>query len=152
MGVSGSVPASDRVLLAGDAAGLVNPLQGEGISEAMSSGRAVAEAVLASPGQCAAVYRCWLARTLGSFQCSAGVLHEVLVARPRLRSLAAGVLTGPATARWLAPGFAIWWNDLLDGAHSASGRRAAAAVAAGARLATSRSPRSADLADWVAAA
>ena len=47
MGLAGTTPARDRVLLVGDAAGLVNPLQGEGIAQAMDSGRAAAESILA---------------------------------------------------------------------------------------------------------
>ena len=47
MGMIGTVPAAGRVLLVGDAAGLVNPLQGEGIAQAMCSGRCAAEALLA---------------------------------------------------------------------------------------------------------
>ncbi len=41
MGLVGTMPARDRVLLVGDAAGLVNPLQGEGIaaSDGQRSGR-----------------------------------------------------------------------------------------------------------------
>ena len=46
MGIVGTTPARGRVLLVGDAAGLVNPMQGEGISQAMTSGRAAAEAIL----------------------------------------------------------------------------------------------------------
>jgi len=49
MGMVGTAPAAGRVLLVGDAAGLVNPLQGEGISQAMGSGHAAATAVLAGP-------------------------------------------------------------------------------------------------------
>ena len=41
---------SDRVLLAGDAAGLADPLTGEGISYALRSGRLAAESVLAALG------------------------------------------------------------------------------------------------------
>ncbi len=52
MGMVGTNPARGRVLLVGDAAGLVNPLQGEGIAQAMGSGRSAAEAVLAEPGLC----------------------------------------------------------------------------------------------------
>src|SRR6202046_4496591 len=48
MGIVGTTPARGRVLLVGDAAGLVNPMQGEGISQAMTSGRAAAESVLSS--------------------------------------------------------------------------------------------------------
>ncbi len=47
---SGTAPAAGRVLLVGDAAGLVNPLQGEGIAQAMTSGRAAAESSWARRG------------------------------------------------------------------------------------------------------
>ena len=50
MGMVGTTPAAGRVLLVGDAAGLVNPLQGEGISQAMQSGRWAAEAILRGGG------------------------------------------------------------------------------------------------------
>jgi geranylgeranyl reductase family protein len=43
----GAVPAGDRVLLVGDAAGLVDPLSGDGIYEAFVSARLAAEAILA---------------------------------------------------------------------------------------------------------
>ena len=46
MGVVGTRPAEGKVLLVGDAAGLVNPLQGEGIAQALASGQAAARAVL----------------------------------------------------------------------------------------------------------
>ncbi len=48
MGGTGTPPAAGNVLLAGDAAGLINPLQGEGIGPAMVSGRQAEH--LASPG------------------------------------------------------------------------------------------------------
>ena len=43
----GTTPAGAGVLLVGDAAGLVNPLQGEGIAQAMASGHAAADDILA---------------------------------------------------------------------------------------------------------
>src|SRR6202012_212614 len=60
MGIVGTTPAMGPVLLVGDAAGLVNPMQGEGISQALSSGRAAAEAILSGPGLAAETYRSWL--------------------------------------------------------------------------------------------
>jgi geranylgeranyl reductase family protein len=45
--VGASTPAGDRVLLVGDAAGLVDPLSGDGIYEAFASARLAAEAILA---------------------------------------------------------------------------------------------------------
>ena len=62
MGMVGTTPAAGNVLLVGDAAGLVNPLQGEGIAQAMTSGRSAAEAIIVSPGAAASRYRDALAR------------------------------------------------------------------------------------------
>jgi flavin-dependent dehydrogenase len=42
----GATPASGRVLLVGDAAGLVDPLSGDGMYEAFVSGKLAAEAIL----------------------------------------------------------------------------------------------------------
>ena len=47
MGMVGTVAARGRIFLVGDAAGLVNPLQGEGIAPAMTSAAAAAAAILA---------------------------------------------------------------------------------------------------------
>src|SRR5262249_60211770 len=57
MGMVGTVAARGRIFLIGDAAGLVNPLQGEGIAPAMTSAVAAAEAILAGPGTAAARQR-----------------------------------------------------------------------------------------------
>ena len=45
--IGASTPAGDNVLLVGDAAGLVDPLSGDGIYEAFVSARLAAEAILA---------------------------------------------------------------------------------------------------------
>ncbi|MDQ1425802.1 MAG: hypothetical protein QOD72_3300, partial [Acidimicrobiaceae bacterium] len=71
LGMVGTTPARGRVLLVGDAAGLVNPLQGEGISQGMQSGLAAAEAVLAGPGAAATRYRAFLTRTFVPYQSAA---------------------------------------------------------------------------------
>jgi geranylgeranyl reductase family protein len=53
--VGSSAPARSRVLLVGDAAGLVDPLSGDGMYEAFVSARLAAEAILAGePGRYAA--------------------------------------------------------------------------------------------------
>ncbi|WP_184988162.1 NAD(P)/FAD-dependent oxidoreductase [Sphaerisporangium rubeum] len=59
------VPGAGRVLLAGDAAGLINPLTGEGIFYAVLSGRLAAEAALQAPGDPLPVYRRALRAALG---------------------------------------------------------------------------------------
>ena len=63
MGMIGTTPAAGRALLVGDAAGLVNPLQGEGIAQAMVSGHLAADAILSEPGDAARLYRSRLATT-----------------------------------------------------------------------------------------
>jgi geranylgeranyl reductase family protein len=58
-------PGAGRVLLAGDAASLINPLTGEGIYYALLSGRLAAEAALAAPDQPLPAYRGLLRQHLG---------------------------------------------------------------------------------------
>ncbi|HEX4862983.1 MAG TPA: geranylgeranyl reductase family protein, partial [Acidimicrobiales bacterium] len=68
MGLVGTASASGRAILVGDAAGLVNSLQGEGIAQALDSGRMAAEAVLKVGASAAAkVYRDELARRYGPY-------------------------------------------------------------------------------------
>lgn len=138
LGMVGTNPARGRVLLTGDAAGLVNPLQGEGISQAMNSGRAAARAVLDDPGRAARHYRAYLANTYAPYQSTTAPAHRALLPRPRAVSAVGRVLTAPALGSLLAPGWSIFWNDLLDGARPPV-PRAVAAVASGiGRTATAR--------------
>jgi geranylgeranyl reductase family protein len=58
-------PGVGRVLLAGDAASLINPLTGEGIYYALLSGRLAAEAALSAPEQPLPAYRRRLREHLG---------------------------------------------------------------------------------------
>jgi hypothetical protein len=53
-----------------------------------------------------------------------------------LRSLAAIALTAAPTRRATAPGIAIWWNDLLDGARRGPARSSAVALDAAVALGT----------------
>jgi menaquinone-9 beta-reductase len=69
-------PGRGQVLLAGDAASLVNPLSGEGIYYALASGRLAARAALTAPGEPAAAYRRLLARALGRH-----LRHSAVLAR-----------------------------------------------------------------------
>ena len=128
MGMVGTMPAAGRVLLVGDAAGLVNPLQGEGIAQAMTSGRAAAEAILdvagrggarlpprpgPEPPPLPADHRSGPCGTGGPTACRGG--GGTGAHRPG---------GGPA----LAGGWGIFWNELLEGA--APGRARAVAGAA----------------------
>ena len=128
MGMVGTVPAAGRVLLVGDAAGLVNPLQGEGIAQAMTSGRAAAEAVLGSPGQAAGDYR----RPAGPSPSALPADHRRRPRRPGRPAPGRGrrgpTAHRPRSGRALAGGWGIFWNELLDGAVPGGARRVAGAI------------------------
>jgi geranylgeranyl reductase family protein len=116
LGMVGTVPARERVLLVGDAAGLVNPLQGEGIAQAMGSGAAAAQAILADPGRAHIRYRASIGRRYAPYLSTTAPLHRFVLPRPRLVANVTRALTAPGVGRTLAGGWAIAWNDLLDGA------------------------------------
>jgi menaquinone-9 beta-reductase len=139
MGLVGTAPARDRVLLVGDAAGLVNPLQGEGIAQAMDSGRAAADAILGGLDRAAGDYRAHLARTHGAYLSTAASAHRSLLRRPKLVAPFTRTLTAPAVGRPLAGAWSITWNDLLDGASRRRATAAAAAIAGFGRVLTARS-------------
>jgi geranylgeranyl reductase family protein len=136
MGLSGTVPAADRVLLVGDAAGLVNPLQGEGIAQAFESGETAARFLLDSPAQAAARYRVWIERHFGSFQRPAATLQASLLAHPRALSRIARVLTSPLVGPRVAPAWGLYWNDLFRDAPGGPGARLATLADGAARLAS----------------
>ncbi len=137
MGMVGTRPASEGVLLVGDAAGLVNPLQGEGIAHAMTSARSAAESVLQNPAEPASLYRRRLAESHLPYQQVASAFHRVLLQRPRAVSAAGRMLTHPAIGTPLAGGWALFWNELLDGAVAGRSRSLAAAATFLGSMATS---------------
>jgi geranylgeranyl reductase family protein len=128
MGMVGTTPAEGRVLLVGDAAGLVNPLQGEGISQALQSGRWAAEAILHSPGGAAGRYRARLAAAHLPYQRITATMQAALVGRPRAVSALARLVTAAAGNQIVAGGWAVFWNELLDGAPPGPHRTVAAAA------------------------
>jgi geranylgeranyl reductase family protein len=105
--------ARGRVLLVGDAAGLVDPLSGDGISEALLSARLAAEAILADELE---RYEPSLAAALGRYAATSWKAKLVLDRHPRaafavarlppvwpvLAGLLAGELAHPSDARGLA--------------------------------------------------
>jgi geranylgeranyl reductase family protein len=139
MGMLGTIPARGRVLLVGDAAGLVNPLQGEGIAQAMMSGRAAAEAVLAGPGDAALRYRQFLRDVFGPYASITAPVHAALLPKPRTIAAVGRLLTAPGIGRALSGGWAVFWNDLLAGATPGPPRTVAAAAAGLGRALTARS-------------
>ena len=124
MGVAGTVPARGRVLLVGDAAGLVNPLQGEGIAQAMASGAAAARAILAGRDPAAAYVEVLRRRHLPYLQVAAPV-HAALLQHPAVVSLVARAITAAPARNALAGVWSLTWNDLLEGATGRPAQRAA---------------------------
>lgn len=116
MGGTGSPLAAGNVLLAGDAAGLINPLQGEGIGPAMISGRLAAEAVVAGPGEAARSYAGTAGAVFGRYLPGAAALQSALLARPRATSAGIRLLTAPGVSRLIAGTWSVYWNGLADGA------------------------------------
>jgi hypothetical protein len=112
----------------GDAAGLVNPMQGEGISQAMTSGRAAAETVLNTPSHAAEEYRSRLRAEHLPFHQIAAAVHAGLVGRPRATAAVARLLGMAGRGDALSGGWAVFWNELLDGAPPNRHRAVANAV------------------------
>jgi menaquinone-9 beta-reductase len=139
MGMVGTVPARGRVLLVGDAAGLVNPLQGEGIGPAVASAEAAALAVLAGPEQASRRYLAYLRLHHEQFMGSVAALHRGLIPRPRAISATGRLLTRAPLARALGPAWSLYWNGLAEGARPGPGRRLARVADATARAVTARS-------------
>jgi menaquinone-9 beta-reductase len=152
MGLVGTTPARDRVLLVGDAAGLVNPLQGEGIAQAMGSGRAAAEAILAGVDHAVARYRQHLARDYAPYLSTTASAHRMLLHRPKAVAALTRGLTAPGVGRTIAGGWAIFWNDLLDGAAPRSATALAASAASLGQVLTARSSDRRWIRDHVGAA
>ena len=116
MGGTGTPPATGNVLLVGDAAGLINPLQGEGIAPAMISARLAAEAVLAGPCRAGAVYTQALAEAFGRYMSGASAVQRTLLRRPRLAAASMRLITTPVVRNLVASTWSIYWNGLVDGA------------------------------------
>ncbi len=139
MGMVGTVAARGRVFLVGDAAGLVNPLQGEGIAPAMSSAAAAVEAILAGPGSAAVRYRRHLAAGPGRYAMATAPIHAAAISGSARRVAGLGrALTAPVIGAFIASPWALLWNDLLDGAPPGATRRAARLALGFGRIAGAR--------------
>ncbi len=139
LGMVGTEPARGRTLLTGDAAGLVNSLQGEGIAQAIGSGRAAAEAFLAGGADRAAdLYRSELARRYAPYVATTAPVTAWMIRRPGAVAHLGRLLTAPGVGTALAGGWAVYWNDLLDGARPGWPRRVARLADLTGRVVTSR--------------
>ena len=139
MGLVGTRSAEGKVLLVGDAAGLVNPLQGEGISQSLASGHAAASAMLAQPANAAVAYRHWVDATYGEWMSVTTPIQAGLVGHPRLIAGLSEALTAPLVGSSIASTWAIYWNDLAEGATKTPAVMAAGFVHRMGRIATARS-------------
>lgn len=92
----------DRVLLAGDAASLVNPITGEGIFYALLSGRLAAQAAVRAPAAPLAGYRALLRAELGAHVRSTRWLARLAGTGPVLDHLVHAAARSPATSDLLA--------------------------------------------------
>ena len=104
----------------------------------MTSGRSAAEAVLGSPGHAAIRYRDDLAGAHLPYQRIAAAGHATLVGRPPPVAAVGRLLTAPVLGNWLAGGWGIFWNELLEGAAPGSARRVATASTWFGRTVTAR--------------
>jgi geranylgeranyl reductase family protein len=146
MGVLGTVPAGRGVLLVGDAAGLVNPLQGEGIAQAMASGRAAANAILAAGSRDAGRhYLAYLNDAVRHHRANAPV-HAGMVKHPLTVSVTSRALSAPGIDWAVAGAWGLYWNDLAPDALPSRHRRLAMAAT---RAITAAGRRSA-AASWFA--
>ncbi|HXZ77194.1 MAG TPA: geranylgeranyl reductase family protein, partial [Streptosporangiaceae bacterium] len=116
MGGTGTPAAAGNVLLVGDAAGLINPLQGEGIAPGMVSARLAAEAVLAHPADPGPAYSEALDAMFGGYLPGAAALQTALLRRPRAASAGIRLLTAPGVRGLVAGTWSLYWNGLVDGA------------------------------------
>ncbi|HVA08187.1 MAG TPA: geranylgeranyl reductase family protein [Acidimicrobiales bacterium] len=142
MGMVGTTPAAGRVLLVGDAAGLINPLQGEGISQAMRSGRDAAEAVIGGQGRAAERYCASLAADHVPYHRITATIQAAMIGRPRAVAAVARLLTIAGRSDLLSGGWAVFWNELLDGAPRNRHRLVANAITKAGDVMTARSATS----------
>jgi flavin-dependent dehydrogenase len=138
MGMVGTVPASGRVLLVGDAAGLVNPLQGEGISQAMCSGRSAAEALLDDPARSVERYRAALAMDHLPYHRITAALQGWLIGRPRAIAGVSRLIMTAGRSDALSGGWSVFWNELLNGAPPGRHRSVAAMASRLGQMMTAR--------------
>jgi geranylgeranyl reductase family protein len=138
MGIAGTTPARGPVLLVGDAAGLVNPLQGEGIAPALTSAVFAAQAIHNGPRSAAEEYRDLLRETFQRHSATATTLQATLLHHPRLTSMTARALTAPPLRRVVGGPWSLLWNDLLEGATPRPAATTARLLAAGTARLTAR--------------
>jgi flavin-dependent dehydrogenase len=107
---------------------LVNPLQGEGISQALQSGRWAAEAILGASAGAAGRYRARLVAHHLPYQRITAALQGAVIRRPRAMAALARFLVAATRNDTVAGGWAVFWNELFDGSPPGSHRTVAALI------------------------
>jgi len=115
MGMVGTISGRGRVLLVGDAAGVVNPFQGEGIASALESAVLASESLVNSPLDPGAWYRRALWERMGRFQSVGYAAQRLALSSPGLsESLLTAVVRVGSRYEPVAAGWGTFWNDLVD--------------------------------------
>jgi len=105
---------------------------------AMGSGRLAAESLLAGPGRVAARYCASLAAAHLPYQQITAVAQHALAGRPRAISALSRLLIAAGLSDSFAGGWAVFWNELLDGAPPGRHRTVATALTRIGRTMTAR--------------
>ena len=116
MGGTGTPPAAGNVLLVGDAAGLINPLQGEGIAPGHDQRPAGGGGGARDPCRAAPGYARAMDAAFGRYLPGASALQRALLRGPWAASAAVRLVTAPGVRRLVASTWSIYWNGLADGA------------------------------------
>jgi flavin-dependent dehydrogenase len=122
-------------------------LQGEGIAQALGSGRLAADAIVEMPGDAAGRYRASLKAAHLPYHRVAAALQAATVGRPHFVAALARLLLVAGRIDAVAGGWAIFWNELLDGAPANRHRAVARAMTRVGRILSAPSPAAA----WFAA-
>ena len=139
MGLAGTRVAAGNVLLAGDAAALVNPYQGEGISQAIESGCAAGTTILRAPARAAQAYTSIISDLFGRHEAPAATIQTKTLRHLRIASAAGHILTRWPLAAVLGESLAIYLSQLSDGAIPGRSLRRAKMIESFSNMVTSRS-------------
>ncbi len=115
MGLVGTRAAGDGVYLVGDAAGLVNPFQGEGIAAALVSAWLCASVIDRFGAEGAHAYRSAIHEHFGGFLSTGYLAQSIALGHPKVADLAMRSLVGAGSrSERIASAWGIFWNDLTQ--------------------------------------